>query len=184
MLSSTFQVVIENFPAHAIESRKGMDVATHEGLKTLAVSELQIRHPAMSIDQREGIQLTLVAFVVESAEVAPVHLEALAGLGLHTHEGALGLWLRAHVVDVVTQDGVAAVVSEGPQALLDDSRAGAGVLLQQFGDGGLEALQLAGAGPGRRRLRRRLQILLDGPPTHSQVLFNLANGPVLDQIGR
>ena len=36
------QIVIENFPAHAVESRKGMDVATHEGFKTLAVSELQI----------------------------------------------------------------------------------------------------------------------------------------------
>jgi hypothetical protein len=84
------QVVIENFPAHAVESRKGMDVATHEGLKTLAVSELQIRHPAVPIDQREGIQFALVAFVAESAEVTPVHLEAFAGLGFHTHEGALG----------------------------------------------------------------------------------------------
>ena len=45
------QVVIENFPAHAVESGEGMDVATHEGLKTLAVGELQIRHPAVPIDQ-------------------------------------------------------------------------------------------------------------------------------------
>jgi hypothetical protein len=44
-------------------------------------------------------------------------------------------------VDVVTQDGVAAVIAEGPQALLDDSRAGAGVLLQQFGNGGLEGIR-------------------------------------------
>jgi len=85
------QIVIENFPAHAVESRKGMDVATHEGFKTLAVSELQIRHPAVAIDQREGIQLALIAFVAESAEVAPVHLETIPGLGFHTHEGALGL---------------------------------------------------------------------------------------------
>jgi hypothetical protein len=41
-------------------------------------------------------------------------------------------------VDVVTQDGVAAVIAEGPHALLDDSRAGPGILLQQFGDGGFE----------------------------------------------
>jgi hypothetical protein len=74
------QIVIENFPAHTVKSRKGMDVATHEGFKTLAVGELQIRHPAMPIDHREGIQLALVAFVAESAEVAPVHLEAIPGL--------------------------------------------------------------------------------------------------------
>jgi len=42
MLSSTFQVVIEDFPAHAVESRKGMDMATDEGFQTLAVSELQV----------------------------------------------------------------------------------------------------------------------------------------------
>jgi hypothetical protein len=30
---------------------------------------------------------------------------------LHTHEGTLGLWLRAHRVDVVTQDGVATVIA-------------------------------------------------------------------------
>jgi len=77
---------------------------------------------------------------------------------------------------------VAAVVAEGPQPLLDDSRAGASVLLQQFGDGGLEGIQLAGAGPCRRRLRRGIQILLDGPPTHAQMLFDVANGPMLDPI--
>jgi hypothetical protein len=34
------QVVIVNFPAHPAESRKRMDVASYEGLKTLAVGEL------------------------------------------------------------------------------------------------------------------------------------------------
>src|ERR1035438_7691018 len=107
------QVVIEDFPAHAVESCKGVDVATYEGLKTLAVGELQIRHPAMPIDQREGIQLTLVALVVESAEVSPVHLEAFAGLRFHTHKGALGLWLRAYLVDVVASDGGGARLADG-----------------------------------------------------------------------
>ena len=75
------QVVIEDLAAHTVEGRKGMDMATHEGFKTLAVGELQIRHPAMPIDQREGIQLTLVALVVECAEVSPVHLEASPASG-------------------------------------------------------------------------------------------------------
>ena len=176
------QVVIENFTAHAVESRECVNVTTHEGLKTLAVGELQVRHPAVSVNQGEGIQLTLVAFVVESAKVAPIHLEALASFWFHAHEGTPGLRLQAHLMDVLSQDGVAAVIAKGPQTLLDDGRAGAGVLLQQFGDGGFEGVQFADAGPPRRRLRRRLQILHDGPPTHAQMLFDLANGPVLDPI--
>jgi len=85
-------------------------------------------------------------------------------------------------VDVVTQDGVTAVIAEGSKSLLDDSRAGPGVLLQQFGDGGFEWIQLTDTGSRRRRLRRRLQILLDGVPTHAQMLFDLANGPALCPI--
>jgi hypothetical protein len=66
--------------------------------------------------------------------------------------------------------------------LLDDGRAGPGVLFQQFGNGRLEAIQFTDAGPRRRRLRRRVQILLDGVPTHAQMLFDLANGPALHPI--
>jgi hypothetical protein len=82
-------------------------------------------------------------------------------------------------VDVVPQDGVATVIAEGPQPLLDDGRAGPGILLQQFGDGGLEGIQFADAGPHSCRLGGGLQIFLEGPPTHAQMPFNLANGPVL-----
>ena len=74
----------------------------------------------MPIDQSEGIQLTSVAFVVESAEVAPVHLETFAGLGFHAHKGALGLWLWSHLVNVVAQDGMTTVIAKRPQSLLDD----------------------------------------------------------------
>src|SRR5437667_1042563 len=55
------QVVIVNFPAHTIECRKCMNVTSYEGLETLAVSELQIRHPAVPIDQCKGIQFALDA---------------------------------------------------------------------------------------------------------------------------
>jgi len=49
------QIVIVKFPDLRVESRKGVDVATDEGFETLAVGELQIRHPALPIHQREGI---------------------------------------------------------------------------------------------------------------------------------
>ena len=47
---------------------------------------------------------------------------------------------------------------------------------------GSSLLQLTYAGSRRRRLRRRLQILPDGVPTHAQMLFDLANGPALCPI--
>jgi hypothetical protein len=46
-----------------------MNVATHDRLETLAVGELQIRHPAVPINQRESVQFALIALVVQSAEV-------------------------------------------------------------------------------------------------------------------
>ena len=47
---------------------------------------------------------------------------------------------------------------------------------------GLKGSSLLDAGPCRRRLRRHVQILLDGVPTHAQMLFDLADGPVLGPI--
>ena len=54
-------------------------MATHEGLKALAVGELDVEHPAVTLHQAEGIELPLVAGIVEGAEVAPVNFEALTG---------------------------------------------------------------------------------------------------------
>jgi hypothetical protein len=48
-------------------------------------------------------------------------------------------------VHVVAQDGVSAVIAEGPQSLLDDGRGNAGVFFQPLGDGGFEGIELAGA---------------------------------------
>ncbi len=61
-------------------------MATHDGLEALAVSELDIEHPAVTLDETEGVKLALVALVVEGSEVAPVDLEALPdgpALGMH-----------------------------------------------------------------------------------------------------
>src|SRR6516164_2773573 len=75
----TGEIVIENFSAHAVEGGEGVAVTTHKGFKTLAMSELQIQHPAVRVDQSEGIQLAFVTLVVERAEVTPVYFEAFAG---------------------------------------------------------------------------------------------------------
>ena len=50
-----------------------MNVATDESLETLAVSELQVKHAAMGIHEREGVEFALVA-VFERAKVSPIDL--------------------------------------------------------------------------------------------------------------
>jgi len=53
-------------------------MAPHEGLEALTVRELGVHHAAMAFHQREGVQLALVAGVVERAEVPPVDLETIS----------------------------------------------------------------------------------------------------------
>jgi len=46
-----------------------MNVTAHEGFEALAMSELDIHHAVVRIDQGEGIQLTRIARGIERAEV-------------------------------------------------------------------------------------------------------------------
>ena len=59
------QIVIPELAGNAVQHLKSVNVTTNKGLETLAVRELQILHPAVSIDEGEGVELPLVALVVE-----------------------------------------------------------------------------------------------------------------------
>src|SRR5260370_14003035 len=97
------QVVIPDLTRNAVQHLKGVNVTTNEGLEALAVGELQILHPAVRVNESEGVELPLVALVVERVEVTPVSFEAFARLGLHAHEGSLRLQLRTHFLHVLAQ---------------------------------------------------------------------------------
>jgi hypothetical protein len=109
MLSSTFQVVIPDLPGDAVQFLEGVNVTTDKGSETLAVRELQILHPAVPVNESEGVELPLIALVVKRFEVAPVGLEAFARLWFHTDEGSLWLQLRAYFVHVLAQNAAARV---------------------------------------------------------------------------
>ncbi len=55
------QIVVGDLARDAAQKREGMHVTADEGLEALAVSELQIQHPAVAFDQAEGVQLAHVA---------------------------------------------------------------------------------------------------------------------------
>lgn len=84
------QIIVSDFTCDAAKSREGMQVAAHKGLESLTVGELQIQHPAVSLDQGEGVELALVASIIERAEVAPIDLETLTRRWLHAQKGPLG----------------------------------------------------------------------------------------------
>ena len=80
---------------------------------------------------------------------------------------------------MVLQDGDAAVEAAPAQSLENHDGTGVGVLLQQFTDGGVKRLQLAGAlGPGTW-LRRLDQIFGHRAPVQVQVTGDLSQRPLL-----
>ncbi len=68
------------------------------------MGELDVEHPAVTIDQAESVELLLVAGIVQGAEVAPVDLEPLSGTGLHPYEGAGWMRKAPQLADVIPQN--------------------------------------------------------------------------------
>src|SRR5579883_2739802 len=68
------------------------------------MGELDVEHAAVSLDQRESVELSLVALIIERAEVSPVDFEALAGCWFHAHEGARGGTGHPHPPEVLAQE--------------------------------------------------------------------------------
>ncbi len=60
--------------------------------------------------------------------------------------------------------------------------AGHGILLQQFGDGGLEGIELAGALSGSGGLRRCIEVLGQRSAADVQMTRDLAQRPLLEPV--
>jgi hypothetical protein len=77
------------------------------------------------------------------------------------------------------QRSPAAETAECPRFLFNHGRGHAGILFQPFGDGGFEAIEFSFALRLGRSLRRRIEVLLNGPLTQARVALDLADRPVL-----
>jgi hypothetical protein len=114
--------------------------------------------------------------------VTPIHFEALTWRRLHSQKGAGGLHLWTNRMDIRTQNTVAATVTQRSEPLHDHRGRGGGISFQPLGNRGLESIKFAFALPLSRRLRRRIEILLNRPPAHAQLTLNLADRPALGPI--
>lgn len=161
------QVVIPDFAGHSVQLLKRVNVAAGKGFATLRVSELQILHPAVPVDQSEGIELPLIPVVIERIEVAPIDFEAFAWLWFHAHKSSLRFLLRPYLAHVLAKNTAAAGIAQRLKTLSDHGGAGGRIFIEQLQDGCFIGIELAGAGPSRRCLSRHVQILLDRLPAHS-----------------
>ena len=150
-------------------------MTTHESLKALAVGEFHVEHAAVCFDQTKGVELALIALLVERAEVTPVDLEALTGGRLHTHERARCGRRPPRLLQVLAQDAVAARIASRLQALEDDAARSARVSLQQRGDERLEGIELAGAGPMNGQGHEREEILFNGASAQVEMTSDTAH---------
>jgi hypothetical protein len=176
------KIVIPAFASDATQSLKPVQVAADEGVEALAVGELDIEHPAVPLDQAEGIQFSFVPGIVHNAEVTPINLEAISGRGLHAHEGAGRMQRAPQFTDAGPQDGDAAIVTQRPETLQDDHGTGTGVLLKQAGYDWFEGIDLAGPRSASRGLHRRVDVLPNRPAGQMHVTGDLPHRPVLPVV--
>ena len=92
------EIIIGDLTGDPAQGSEGMHVTADEGLKALAVSELQIEHATVGFHQGEGIELALVAGIIQRAKMPPIDLETLAGRRLHADKGASRLRQRADLL--------------------------------------------------------------------------------------
>jgi len=101
------EIVVPQFPCDASHRIECMDMTADESLERLAVCELQIQLPGVTLHQSEGIEFAWCAVVDECAEMRPVDLKSFAGGRLHADEGASRLLLAPHVLQIILHNRVA-----------------------------------------------------------------------------
>jgi hypothetical protein len=85
------QVVVQTLSGSAAHELKGMNVAADKGLKTLAVSKLDIKSAAVAFNAAKGVEFALVPLIIDRAKMTPVDLKAIAGAGFDPHISAWGI---------------------------------------------------------------------------------------------
>jgi hypothetical protein len=136
----------------------------------------------VAFDQTERIQLAGRTFIYKNPEVAPVDIATFAWQGFHANKGTARDGSFADGPKVILYNGDAAAVAEWTQALSDDGRVGGRVLLKQFGDGGFEEVEFAGAVTAGRLLHWGTQILRESAAADPQMLRDLTQRPFLHPV--
>ena len=112
--------VVDNQTARdALEVLEGLYVAVEEVFHAHAEGELEVEEAAVTEDDNENVEFAHDATHVDLSALAPVDLSGIAGGEVEFEEVVVRGFGRANCADVVFEDGVAAVESEGLKLLID-----------------------------------------------------------------
>lgn len=114
-----------------------------QGFLPLGVCELEVEHAAVRLDHCQTVELAHSVAIGKRAEVPPIDLDLLAGRRLEAYEGPPLLAVGTHCTQVVLQDGVAAVKSQGEESLANHFRAGLRIHFKKTDYFPLERIQFA-----------------------------------------
>src|ERR1700730_4243913 len=128
MLSSTFQVVIQDDPGRSGPGIKSAHMTAQEVLRRLVEKELQIQRPRPGQGHHKAGELAFGPADHDGAKVRPVNLGLLRRENLQSQEGFV--WLRAQTGDDAPQLFDAASVAAIPDHLVDARSAQPRILLQ------------------------------------------------------
>jgi hypothetical protein len=157
----------------AAEKNKGTQQAAMQGFLALRMGELEIEHAAVTLDDCQAVKLALGVAVIETAEVAPVHLALFAGSRFETDAGPdLAL---AGLAQISPQDGEFAGKSLGNQPLLDHRGRGMGIDVQEAADLVLEGIGFAWPCEGRSFGLGVAQVIGDGAAVKAELFGDFAN---------
>src|SRR4051794_27447470 len=102
---------------------------------------------------------------------------------MRTKARLVGYGLRANLMHILLQDGVATAITEVFDSLKDQRGGHTRIFLQAFCDYRFKWVKLALSLARSRCLRRGIQILLDRLPAHVEMALKLSNGPFLGFLG-
>jgi hypothetical protein len=161
----------------AAEKNKGIKQAAMQGFLALGMRELEIEHAAVTLDDCQAVKLARGVAVMETAEMAPVHLALFAGSRFETDEGP-GLALAGRA-QISPQDGEPAGKSLGGQPLLDHRGRDMGIDVQEAVDLVLEGAEFAWSCEGRSSGAGVAQVVGDSAAVMAELFGDFADREAL-----
>ena len=176
------QIVEPEFSCTASELFEGVNMAAHERLETLAVSELEIHLAAVALHQAESVEFAGSTVVEQGSEVTPIDIEAFAGTGFDADIGAAPSGFGAPGPQVVSDNGFSTVITQRAKTLSNDRRPRVRVLLQQFGDSRFEGIEFTGPVAACGSRSGIFDVFGDSAPANVEVGGDFAQRPPLHTV--
>jgi len=138
-------IVVHQLPGCSTKEMEGIEKTAMKGLLTLGMGELEVKQAAVALDNGHAVELPFGFAVFQSAEVSPVNLKLLSRAGFKADERTSVLMLLTDRLQVLVQNGLAALKAERSKALTNHLAADRGIHIEHPADFLFERVNLAGS---------------------------------------